>query len=183
MSPMNNVAKLLVPSSPDAGPPRLGAARVTAVELPWVQVELPARSVRARIALAVPYEPAVGDDVLVIGDDAEHWVIGVIATSGRGALAFPGDLEVRAGGTLRLTGTQVEVRGEEVRVFAAKLKTFAESALETFGSVKQRVRDLLAVHAGEARTIVDGGAHTQADHATLLTKGKVGINGKAVHLG
>lgn len=194
-----NVAKLRIPSRAGAAlGPIVGPARVVDRSPTHVEVEMPDGScASATPALAFTYEPAVGDTVLVIssgrtspsGADAdgawgEHYVIGVIATSGRGVLSFPGDLDVRAGGRLRLAGHDgVDIEGREMRVHVGKLEMVARAVTQRFDALTQRVTDLLSVHAGASQTTVDGTSQLRAKNASMLTEEKVTINGKAIHLG
>jgi hypothetical protein len=169
-----------------AGADYLGPAQVVDVEPGSVGVELPDGSVaRARMALAVAYEPVPGDTLLVIGNSGGHYVIGVLHGTGRCTLAMPGDVEVRAsGGVLRLSGDHgVELRGPEVEITATKLHVVAGAVMQRFVSLCQRVTGLLRVHAGEVHRVVDGDEVTQAKTATILTEGIVTINGKQIHLG
>src|SRR5262249_8664048 len=89
---------------------------------------------RARLALAFPYEPAVGDEVLVIGNAEGHYVIGVLRGSGRTALSFQGDVDLRAeGGVLRLSSDKaVEVAAPEVTMLADKLLQIADAVAQRF---------------------------------------------------
>lgn len=194
-----NVAKLRIAeppaatsrpaSEPTSAPTYLGPARVTGRTATHVEIELPdGRRASATPALAFTYEPAVEDTVLVIARTAEgegdHYVIGVIATTGRGVVSFPGDLEVRAGGRLRLAaGDEVEIAGREMRVNVGKLELVARAVTQRFDTLKQRVTELLSVHAGTSQTVVDGTSHLRAKNASMLTEEKVTINGKAIHLG
>ena len=77
----------------------------------------------------------------------------------------------------------VEIEAPEVGVQAGKLRIIAGAALQRFASLTQRVADLLSTHAGERRTVIDGSSHEQARESTILTEGKMTINGKAVYLG
>src|SRR5688572_20009610 len=82
----------------------LGPADVHHAKASDVQVELPdGVIVPVQLAFAFPYEPSVGDTLLVIGKDGQHYAIGVLRGSGKASLSFHGDVEVRAtGGTLTL---------------------------------------------------------------------------------
>jgi len=152
-----------------------------------VDVRLPSgRVVRATPALAFQYEAAVGDDVLVIQKrDEPAWILGVIRSTGRGVVSFPGDLEIRAdGGTLTLSGEAgVAIAGPDVEVRAGKLRTFAGAVIEHAESFAQRVRELYSVHAGEAHTIVEGTSLAQAKRAKIITEETVSVNGREIHLG
>jgi hypothetical protein len=171
----------VAPAAPDLGP----AVVVAAPPGRWTVRLADGREVPARVALAQPYEARPGDEVLVIGNAAGHYVIGVLVGAGRTSLELPGDVTLRAvGGTLRLEGdVGVEIAAPEARVRASKLEVLAGSVVETFVSLRQRVAELWSVRAGEAHTLVEGASHTQAKSATILSEKTVTINGKAVHLG
>lgn len=181
---MTNVARLR-PADPASAAPYLGPAEVLGCSPLSLDVVLPdGRRVEARLALAFSYAPEVGDTVLVIAQD-EHYVIGVLAGRGKGVLAFPGDLELHAvGGALKLTGDRgVTVEGPSMRVTVGKLELVARAVTQRFESLRQRVTELLHVHAGESHTIVEGTSHLRAESASILTEQKVTLNGKAIHLG
>lgn len=187
---MSNVVRL-----PVAGPPPgispgdrdfyLGPAEVSAVSAHAVTVRLPrGGAAEARLALAFPYDPRPRDEVLVIGTAEGHYVIGVLCGTGPTALSFPADVELRAGGTLKLAADKgVSVEAPDVSVTAKRLHMLAAGVVQTFTSLRQRVTELLSTHAGESHTVVEGSMHTQSKSATILTEGKVAINGKEVHLG
>lgn len=164
----------------------LGPATVTRADLAEVEANLTdGRSALVRVALAYPYEPAVGDNVLVIGDEGGYYMIGVLQGSGRTRLELQGDVDVRAtGGVLRLAGEKgVEIEGPEVSVRAGALRTIADSIVEACSSLRRRVTDLLSVHAGERHSIVDGASYEQSKSAAIVTEEKVTINGKQIYLG
>jgi hypothetical protein len=142
-------------------------------------------SMRAVIALAVGYEASVGDMVLVIGDRDRAWVIGVLSSRGRASLTVTGDLDLRSlDGTVRVSGAKgVEIETPSLAMRAAKLSLVAESVVEHVVSLRQRVRELFSVHAGEQHTVVDGTSATQAGRASITTEEKVTINGKSIYLG
>ncbi len=164
----------------------LGPADVVGVEGALVRVQIgQGPVVTAQLALPVPYRAAVGDSLLVIGDEAGHYVIGVLRGTGRTVLELPGAVDVRAvGGPLTLSSDQaVRIDAPEVELHAGTLRTIARQAVARFACLKQRVTELLAVHAGQTQTVVDGAHATQAKSSTLLTEDKVTINGRAIHLG
>ena len=163
----------------------LGPAEVVSVASGTLSVRLASGSVvSARIALAQPYDAEVGDEVLVIGEASDHYVIGVLLAKAPAVLAVPGDLEIRAGGAIRLTaGTLVEVSGQEVTMRASKLSLLADAVTESFTTLRQRVRDVLSVHAGESHTVVDGSSFALSKSATIQTEKKISINGREIFLG
>lgn len=173
-------------TEPAEARPSLGPAEVTRVSPHEVEVRLKNGAVaRARMALAYAYDPRPGDEVLVIGDADGHYVIGVLHGTGRTALEIPGDVELRAvGGTLRLAGDKgVEVDGPEMAVRVGRLQVIAGAVVERFTSLRQRVVELLSVHAGERHTVIEGTSHEQAKSAAIITEENVTVNGKGIFLG
>lgn len=169
-----------------SGAEYLGPAEVTAVRPQEVDLLLPnGARVTAVMALGYRYEPNVDDVLLAIGNPSGHYVIGVLRGTGKTIFAAPGDVEVRAvDGVLRLAGDKgVELDGPDVSVRAGKLRMIADAVTQTFTSLRQQVRELLSVRAGSTHKVVEGAAYSQAKSATLLTEGKVAINGKEIHLG
>jgi hypothetical protein len=183
---VKNAARVLDarPSFPEAD--YLGQAEVADLDAGAVNVRLPGGAVvRAAMALALPYEPVVGDMLLVIGKGADHFVIGVLHGAGRTALTLQGDVDLRAAnGRLRLRGDKgLELLGPELEIRTGKLQVIADAVLQRFSSLRQRVTKLLSVHAGEAHTVVDGAQVTQAQSAAIITEGTMTLNGKQIHLG
>jgi hypothetical protein len=182
---MNAVVSPLRRASRDADD-TLGPARVDAVAPDEVTVMLPEGDVvTAGLAFTLPYTPAVGDVLLVIGKGARFYAIGVIRGSGQTNLSFQGDVQIESTtGTVRLAAARgVEVRAPEVAVHAGALRMFAREVSQTFESVRQRVTSLLRVHAGETQTLVEGGAYTQAKTAAIFADEAVTVNGREIHLG
>lgn len=187
---MSNVARLKRTPPPIAAAPsekrhHLGPAEVVRGGAASATVRLPdGAEHEAHVALAFTYEPATGDTVLVIGDEGGFYVIGVLAGTGRGTIAFPGDLTVRAAGRLHLAGESgVSIEGPDMSVRTGTLSILARAVTQRFESLRQHVVDLLSVQAGKSHTTIDGASFTSAESSTLLTKEKVTINGKAIHLG
>jgi hypothetical protein len=187
---MSNVAVLKSERSvPAAAREYLGPAVVTAVGAVGpgdLDTRLPSGAVvRAELALAFPYRPAVADVVLVIGREGAHYVIGVLRGSGTTTLAFEGDVSLRAvRGKLHLAGDEgVRVEGRELEVLVSAFKVVADSMVHKAASLYQRVSGLLSVRAGESQTIVDGTATTRSKDGVILTEEKMTINGKQIYLG
>ncbi len=164
---------------------RMGPCEVLVIDGPSAVVQFADGAKRsARLALAFSYEPVVGDTVLAISGPEGAWIIGVIAGSGKGMISFPGDLTVRSAGRLSLAGEEgVDIEAPKMQIRAGSLDMFARSVSQRFVALKQHVTDLLSVQAGATHTTVEGASYTHAESSTLLTKEKVTINGKAIHLG
>jgi len=169
----------------------LGPAEVLGVGASRLQVRLPASEgqsgaeLEARLALPFVYRAKPGDEVLVIGGDDGHFIIGVLDGQGQTELAVQGDLHVHAvDGELSLSGDRgVRLDGERIDMHTRRLSIVADTVVEQFNSLKKRVRDLLSVEAGRRHTIVEKSSYEQAESATIVTKKKVSINGKEIHLG
>jgi hypothetical protein len=185
---MQNAAKLVGPllSEAPSAEVYLGPAEVMEVRGGEVWIELPdGEVVPARLALAFPYEPVPGDVLLVIGKGGDHYGIGVLSGAGKAILAIHGDVDLRAvGGTLHLGGDRgVKIETPDLAIHAQKLRTVADSVIETCSSVYQRISSLWSVHAKEAHTVVDGASVTHAKSAAITTEDTVFINGKQINLG
>jgi hypothetical protein len=183
---MSNAAHALSALGGSPASDYLGPARVVRALGGEVEIELPGgASARARMALAFPYRPRAGDELLVIAKGPSHYVIGVLQGSGDTVLSVPGSLEIRAeGGPLSLSSSQgVEVTAPEVSVDAGKLRMAAESVVQRFTSLYQKVSALWSVRAREAETVIDESSITRAKSASILTEETMSINGKQIHLG
>ena len=151
-----------------------------------LRVRLPESPAPEAVAVAaMPYAAREGDEVVVIGDGRELFVIGVISGRGKTSLEVAGDLDLHAvGGALRLAGDAgVTIQGPAVQLNTGKLEMVARSVVQTFTSVFQRVADVLHVHARQQVSISDEGSYSQAKTAAIQTEETVTINGKEVHLG
>jgi hypothetical protein len=162
----------------------LGSVRALAVEDRRVLVAFPEAKAWATLALQ-GYAPAVGDVLLVIGQDESFFVIGVIAGRGRTSISAHGDLELRAphGRIDLLARDGIELRGGPVRVVA---KAF-EAVVDT---LKQRCKDLFVTVTDTFRTRSKRVEH-HADEVHRTTAGRivqraeqdVSIDGEKIHLG
>ncbi len=182
---MTATAKLLKLEKPAQEGLVLGPAEIVEVTPASVRARLSSGDVvGAELALAFTYQPAIGDVALVVGDGRSHYVIGILKGSGKTTLDLPGDVDLRASGKLRLLSDQaVEIAAPTVSLASRKLDMIAGAVAQRFKTVRQRVTELLSVHAGEQHTIVEGSAHSQSKRASILTEDKVTINGREVHLG
>jgi hypothetical protein len=176
-----------VPDAPPAPPVHLGPATVVEADPHAPRVLLgDGRCVVAQAALATLYVPTAGDQVLVLGQEARWYVVGVLCGHAPATIAVQGDLAVRAvGGRLSLVGDEgVEVRsGKKLSLAADTLETFAGTLLEKVGSASRWVRDQLHLRAGSSTRVIDGTDLTRARNALLLGEESVKVDAHAVHLG
>jgi len=166
----------------------LGPSRVVAFDGAEVVVEVSEGVTRnAKLAMAFPYRPAIGDLLLVIAERGreEAYVIGVIAPIGTTALEFSGDVKVRAvGGTLNLTGDQgVRIEGGSLDVSVREVKVVAQRLVQSCSSIYQRAKDLFTVEAKEVHQLVEENFLSRSKAATVVAEEKVVFNGKQIHLG
>ncbi len=184
---MSNVAELMFERDDAANADvQLGPAHITETGARDVTIKLESgRHVTAQLAMALPYIPAVDDVVLALGKGERHYVVGVLHSSGKTALSFRGDVQLKAiGGSLDLVADNgVRVKGREVEISAKELRLAADSVVQKCFSMVQRVRDLLTVRAKRIHTSADESAVTTAQRASIITQETMTINGKRIHLG
>ena len=174
----------------------LGPARVVAPDGKpgYVQVVLADDEVlRARLALAVPYSPVAGDEVLVICQEMpDAYVIGVLRGSGPITLRVPGDLKLEAprGEISIIAGKSVKVRGAQAIELAARA-TFRFNRLNVLvTTLVQRLANsftwatgLVQSKSRRLRQVAEEGWLVRAGRAHVKTQDNIHINGKAIHLG
>jgi len=173
------------PLEPGLGGADKDAAALVAAEhlvrLPGGEAE-----VNAAMALGYAYEPAIGDMLLIIGDDeGGRWVIGVIEGRGKTDMRFEGDVHLHAArGALTLSADNgVRVRGPELDVVVERFAVAAGSAVQKCATLYQRVRELMTVHARESHAIVEETALQRAKKVAVVAEETASVNGKQILLG
>lgn len=163
----------------------LGPAEVVRVAPGKVQIDLPDDQPWAQLALALPYQPAIGDSLLVVGHEDNWYVIGVLRGAGKTCLTVPGDLELRAPqGRIEMSAAQgVIIRSPLVRLAADKLELAARSVFERFIEATRWVQNTFQLHAGKVRTRVEGTYRLQANRVVEHAQEDVKIDGQKIHLG
>jgi hypothetical protein len=150
--------------------------------------------VQARLALAVPYEPAAGDEVLVVCQrPPDAYIIGILRGRGVTRLRVPADLELeapagsirlRAGRSVEVHGTQaVSIEGKTTSVRAQRINLIAATLVQRLDNAFTWTRNLLQFKSRRVRTIADEGWLVRASRAHLKTSGNTCINGETIHLG
>jgi hypothetical protein len=163
----------------------LGPVKVVQVAGNRLLLQAPEARIWALLALPYVYQAAVGDTVLVIGQNDAWYVIGVLNGTGRTVLTAASDLEIRAPhGQIDISSGQgIRLRSPTVRVVADRLTLLARSLAEHFGSVTRRVQETFSVLAGRLRTSVTGDYQLRAEKIVERAKNEVKINGQEVLLG
>jgi len=128
--------------------------------------------------------PVPGDELLIIGRDEKHFVIGVLKAQGELDLRFPGDVRVHADKDLCLeAGEGITLSAPDVEVKTGRMHVVADVVTETARELYQRVRDSWSVRAGEKTEQVTGEWSTRAEKAAITTSEDVSVNGKEIRLG
>lgn len=161
----------------------LGPARVQAVRGDRLELLMEDGPATATLALAAPYDPSVGDVVLVIGDE-ERYVIGVLKSQRRAVLSVPGDLDIKAGGRVRIHGeTALELTSPQVTVRADRFETIAQASFQRFMNSYTWVKGVIQTTSGRLRTLVDQTATLQAGRIVEKAREDVSIDGQKIRLG
>jgi len=175
----------------------LGPATITRVAQETGSVELQIPKVKratVRMAVAAPYHPAIGDEVLVISQgDEQTYVIGVLKGSGLTKWSVPGDLVFEAPqGGIRFACEQpmlfhsdwrVDIASKRMTLRAARLEFAARSLVQRVGNAYLWIKGLLQVKSRRCRTLADEDFLVKAKRARLKSEGDFNIDGKTIHLG
>jgi hypothetical protein len=150
-----------------------------------VQLELPDELVWARSALASPYEIAVGDQVLAIGQQGTWYVIGVLRGSGKTTFVVPGDLAIQAPrGSVELAAAKgICIKSPDVSITAQRLELAARMVFESFVQATRWVKEAFQVRAGRMRARVESTYDVKAGRILERAEGDVKIDGRKIHLG
>jgi hypothetical protein len=163
----------------------LSPARITRVAGPWVQLEFPDERLWARLALAFPYQPAEGDQVLAIGQGLSWYVIGVLQGTGKTIFTVPGDLEIQAPrGRIELgAAREVAIQSAHVSIRASKLEILARTVLESFVQATRWVKGAFRLRLGRMHALVKSTYQVQAERILERAAEDVHIDGKQIDLG
>jgi hypothetical protein len=150
-----------------------------------VQLEFPDELAWATVALASPYQPAVEDSVLAIGQGGSWYVIGVLKGSGKTTLSVPGDLAILApAGRIELASARgVKIKSPAVQIVADNLQFCARSIFERFAHATRWVKQTFQIRTGRLRARVDATYDIKADRILERAEGDVKIDGRQIHLG
>jgi hypothetical protein len=124
-----------------------------------LKVRLPAGDVvTATMALAVPYQPAAGDELLCASD----YVIGVIKTAGVATIRYSGDVRIESEGTVTIRARRLIERVSDAFVWVA---------------------NLFQVKARRLRSVATGELLMKSNRAHFKSDADFSINGRTIHLG
>ena len=114
--------------------------------------------VPATMALAVPYVPSPGDELLV----ASGYVIGVLRSAGTATIRYAGDVRIESEGTVTIQ---------------------ARRLIERVADVFCWVTGLFQVKARRVRSVATNELLMKAQRAHLKSDADFSINGRTIHLG
>jgi len=159
----------------------------------YVQVTAGDDVMWARMAMAVPYSPEPGDEVLVVYDEPSRaYVIGVLSGSGTTTIRVPSDLRLEApGGVTILAGKTMTLQSEAALELNAPRAAFRFTRLNiTVTTLVQRLANaytwatgLVQSKSRRMRSIADEGWLVRANRAHVKTTDNIHINGQTIHLG
>ncbi len=148
----------------------------------------------ARMAMAVPYKPEPGDEVLVICNEPPHaYVIGVLQGHGTTTLQVPADLRFEAprGEVHILAGKAIQMRSDSGAGAGCAARTFRFVSAEPAGHDARAAPDQ-RVHLGNrprsvqeraVARIAEESWFVRAGRAHVRTTDNIHITGKTLHLG
>jgi hypothetical protein len=162
----------------------LGPALVRGVMEGALLVEIDGELHRAVMALVYPYRPVPGDVVLVLGQEEKLYVTGILDGKGLTRLDFPGDVEIRAAGKLRLESrTGVDLHSERITMRAERFEMVVTTVRQQMASFYQSVTGTLRTIAGRQRTTVEKQSTLHAGRIVRKAQEDVIIDGRQIKLG
>jgi hypothetical protein len=162
----------------------LGPAVVRGVMDRVLLVEIDGSLERAQLALAYPYCPAVGDVVLVLGQESTMYVFGVIEGRGLTRLDFPGNVELRAAGHLRIEGgAGLELDSTRIAMRADRLDVAVRTVREHIVSLYRRVEGTIRTVAGREKTTIAKQSILHAGRIVHKASDDVIVDGRQIKLG
>jgi hypothetical protein len=171
------------------------------------------RRLETRAGAVVSIVEREGEERIEVRDAREKLLIEIDPATGRATVTVPGDLcfaapngdiDLTAGGAVRLRGKKLELEAVEGRVGirdlhvggvtlqarldqakleVGRLETVADRVFERARSVFRQAEDLYQLKAGRLRELVKGGYAVRAGHASLVADDEVKIDGKQINLG
>ncbi len=171
----------VIGSMPDT---HLGPALVRGVMDAALLLEIDGELHRAVIALAYPYRPEVGDVVLTIGHEDDLYVIGVLDGKGLTRLDFPGDVELRSAGRMRLEAKEgINLRSDRITMSADRLDVTVKKIRERAVSIFRRVEGTLRTVAGRERKNIEKQSTLHAGKIVRKAVKDVVVDGRQIKLG
>ena len=163
----------------------LGPAKVERVDGNRVLLVLHEEQAWAVSAIGYPYQFQANDEVLVIGQREDWYIIGILTGHGKTSLLVPGDLQIHAPhGSIELIASKgIAIRSPSIRIVAVSLSLAAKKISERYDQVKLWVKRSFDVVANRMTTKIDQSYRLSADKIVERAKGDVKIDGNKIHLG
>jgi Protein of unknown function (DUF3540) len=163
---------------------RLGPAVVTSLDGERVTVVFAGATHHSRLALGYAYQPLAGDLVLIILQEDDAYIIGVLSGRGTTTLTAHGDLtiaapngriQLQAGNGIALAAPKVEVQAQAIEMTAVSLGQRVQSAFLA-------VTDLLHITAGQRQTRIAGTSMETTERSYHRSDKEVVIQGESVSI-
>jgi hypothetical protein len=162
----------------------LGPARVRGVMDAAILVEINGGLERATLALAYPYLPALDDTVLVLGQDDRFYVFGILDGHGVTRLDFPGDVELRAAGRIRLESrVGLDLDSDRITLRAERLDMVVRTVTEQFVTLYRRIEETLRTVAGREKKTIENESTLHAGRIVRKAEGDIIMDGEQIKLG
>jgi hypothetical protein len=163
--------------------PTVSRATVAAVRERTVLLRLDGMEREAELALAYPYSPAVGHEVLALcGEQA--WVVGVLSSDRPVTFHVNGALTIEASGPVKIISREsLEFEAPLCRVNAIRFETLAQVAVQKVGESYNWVRGLFQVFAGRQRTVVEEESVLRAKYVRQLAEKDIKLDAEQIKLG
>jgi hypothetical protein len=163
----------------------IGPARVIEIEAERIRVRIQERGVWASMAMGLEYEPEVGDQLLVLGQEEAYYIVGILHGTGTLTLSSAGNIHIRAPqGSIDLFAREgVNVRAARFNLKVKRLEILAQVTIEKCNRAVRWVRDCFQLRAGRMRTVVKEEYQVRADRIAEWAKRDVKIDGNKIHLG
>ncbi len=172
---------------PAVAPGYLGPARVQQINEDHIKVCHPeGHSVRARWAVAFPYQPRCADEVLLLGDGEGWYIIGVL--HGRGVIAprAHDKLSLHAVfGKLRIEARRgLHLRGAQLQLLASRqLRIAAERTHWEIGKLQRTVHERFDVFCQHYNDVCMGTLFNRSHKLALRVKQAMQVQGKTIRIG
>ncbi|MGE9296498.1 MAG: DUF3540 domain-containing protein [Puniceicoccales bacterium] len=163
----------------------LGPATVLHVRGRTLRVRRDGDEFSADVAVGYAYDPAEGDEVLVIGEPVAAYVIGVLHARNPHKWAVEGNLVLHArGGSIQMQADdEFTVTSNRISLRTLVFDLAADRARESYRRVTQWVGELFTLQAARSETIVKEEAKLVAGRINQRAEEDVNIDGKKINLG
>ncbi len=163
----------------------IGPATVDRSEAGRVLLRVNDAQVWAIPALAYSYSFECEDTVLVIGQNDDWYVIGVLKGRGKTSFHVQGDLQfVSTQGSIDLIAPKgISIKSNRITLMASQLSILAKRLSQRLQSLRTNVKNGVTLVAARVSNTVSGSHRLKAGKIVERADGDVKIDGRKIHLG